>query len=151
MCHQSIGLIARHLEAAGFPTLGLTSARSITQAANPPRSVFVDLPLGHTAGPPNDAATQQRIIAEALQLGAAMTQPTDGEPGRIADLDLAWHDNAWKQNPLSWSRRQQDAGAAGSDAGDTRTGRSDQPQWQHESDKTAARGNLLHPDDDPVT
>lgn len=141
MCHQSIGLIARHLEAAGFPTLGLTSARSITEAANPPRSVFVDLPLGHTAGPPNDAVAQQRIIDGALRLGAAMTQPNEGEAGRIADLDLQWRNNAWKQNPLSWSRKQEDAGASGSDAGDTRTGRSDEPQWQRDEDKVAASGN----------
>lgn len=141
MCHQSIGLIARHLEAAGFPTLGLTSARSITEAANPPRSIFVDLPLGHTAGPPNDPAAQQRIIGDALRLGAAMTQPSDGEPGRIADLDLRWHDNSWKQNPLSWSRKLEDAGASGSDAGDTRTGRSDEPQWQLDEDESAASRN----------
>lgn len=138
MCHQSIGLIARHLEAAGFPTLGLTSARSITEAANPPRSIFVDLPLGHTAGPPNDPTTQQRIISEALRLGAAMTPPSDGEAGRIADLDLQWRDNAWKQNPLSWSRKQEDAGASGSDAGDTRTGRSAEPQWQLPEDEISA-------------
>lgn len=141
MCHQSIGLIARHLEAAGIPTLVLTSARSITEAANPPRAVFVDLPLGHTAGPPNDPATQQRIIDDALRLGAAMTRPADGESGRIVDLDLRWHDNAWKQNPMSWSRSQEDAGESGSDAGDTRAGRSDQPQWQRKEDEIAARAN----------
>lgn len=135
MCHQSIGLIARHLEAAGFPTLGLTSARSITEAANPPRSVFVDLPLGHTAGPPHDPDTQQRIIADVLHLGAAMTKPDDGEPGRLVDLDLRWHDNAWKQNPLSWSRQQEDAGESGMDAGDTRTIRSSEPQWQLDEDR----------------
>ena len=67
-----------------------------------------------------------------------MTQPAPGEPGRIADLDLQWHDNAWKQNPLSWSRRQEDAGTAGTDAGDTRTSRSDQPQWQLDEDELAA-------------
>lgn len=139
MCHQSIGLIARHLEAAGFPTLCLTSARSITEAANPPRSVFVDLPLGHTAGPPNDPATQERIIADAIRLGASMTQPDDGQPGRFADLDLRWHDNAWKHNPLSWSRRQESAGASGSDDGDTRTDRSSDPQWQSDADEIAAR------------
>lgn len=99
----------------------------------------MDLPLGHTAGPPNDPAAQQRIIADALELGAAMTRPSDGEPGRIVDLDLRWHDDAWKQNPLSWSRRKEAAGAAGSDSGDTRTNRSDEPQWQSSEDETAAR------------
>ncbi len=138
MCHQSIGLIARHLEAAGFPTISLTSARSITVAANPPRAVFVDLPLGHTAGPPNDEAMQHHIVTTAIDLGVAMTKPEPGDPGRIIDLDLRWHDNEWKENPLSWSRRQEDAGNSGGDAGDTRTGRSDQPQWQRAEDETAA-------------
>jgi len=138
VCHQSIGLIARHLEAAGFPTISLTSARSITAAANPPRAVFVDLPLGHTAGPPNDPAMQHHIVTTAIELGVAMTRPEPGAPGRIVDLELRWHDNEWKKNPMSWSRKQEDAGESGSDAGDTRSGRSDQPRWQRPEDKTAA-------------
>ncbi len=100
--------------------------------------MFVDLPLGHTAGPPNDPETQREIVTRALELGAAMTPPAPGEPGRIVDLDLRWHDDAWKANPLSWSRAQEDAGASGSDAGDTRTSRSDQPQWQDPDDEAAA-------------
>lgn len=100
--------------------------------------MLVDLPLGHTAGPPNDPVTQQRIIDDALRLGAAMTRPADGEPGHIATLDLRWHDAAWKQSPLSWSRRQEDAGESGHDAGDTRTSRSADPQWQLPDDETAA-------------
>ena len=67
-----------------------------------------------------------------------MTQPANGSPGIIVDLDLQWHDAAWKQNPLSWSRKQEAEGTAGSDAGDTRTGRSAEPQWQHLDDKIAA-------------
>jgi len=70
-----------------------------------------------------------------------MKRPSAGEPGRIADLDLRWHDNAWKKNPLSWSRRQENAGASGRDAGDTRTGRSAEPQWQHDEDRIASQQN----------
>ena len=132
MCHQSIGLIARHLEAAGFPTIGLTSARSITASANPPRSVFVDLPLGHTAGPPNDPEAQQAIVQQALREGAALTGPG------IVDLDFSWVTNDWKKSPLSWSRKQEDGGMSGEDAGDTRISRSAEPQWQLPSDATAA-------------
>lgn len=119
--------------------MGLTSARTITVSANPPRSVFVDLPLGHTAGPPNDPATQSRIIHRALDLAASMTEPKPGEPGRIVDLDLRWHHDAWKANPLSWSRAVEDAGTSGADEGDTRTGRSDAPQWQHPEDEATWR------------
>lgn len=138
MCHQSIGLIARHLEAAGYPTVCLTSARSITAAANPPRSVFVDLPLGHTAGPPNDPDVQRTIVEGALRLAAEMDRPEDGAPGRILDLPLRWHHDDWKSSPLSWSRRQEEAGDAGENAGDTRIPRSAEPQWQLPSDEAAA-------------
>jgi len=60
---------------------------------------------------------------------------------RIVDLDFQWVDNDWKSNPLSWSRRRQDAGTSGSDAGDTRTQRSPDPQWQTDSDRIAATKN----------
>lgn len=70
-----------------------------------------------------------------------MTQPDPGEPGRIVDLDLRWHDDDWKTAPLSWSRRQEDAGKSGSDAGDTRTGRSEEPQWQSPADQAAAHSS----------
>jgi hypothetical protein len=132
VCHQSIGLIARHLEAAGFPTIGLTSARTITAAANPPRAVFVDLPLGHTAGPPNDPESQRTIVTSALEAGAAMT-----EPG-IVDLPIRWKSSDWKKSPMSWSRAQEDAGAAGQYAGDTRIPRSADPQWQLPEDEERA-------------
>jgi len=137
VCHQSVGLIARHLEAAGIPTIGLTSARSITAAANPPRSVFVDAPLGHTAGPPDQPETQLHIVRSALELGAAMTTP-----GTIDELDLRWWHDDWKSAPLSWSRRRDGAsgpgGAAREPAGDSRTARSPAPQYQSDDDRLAA-------------
>jgi hypothetical protein len=100
--------------------------------------VFVDLPLGHTAGPPNDPEAQRTIVHSALEIGATMTAPSPGEPGRIVDLDLKWRDSAWKASPMSWSRRQESTGASGSDAGDTRIPRSDEPQWQNPEDEAAA-------------
>ncbi len=132
MCHQSVGLIARHLEAHGYPTIGFTSARTITESANPPRSVFVDFPLGHTTGPPNEPAVQRQILSDGLRRGLALT-----EPGFV-DLALRWDDDDWKADPLSWSRRQQDAGQSGKPAGDTRNDRSDQPKYQSQGDADAA-------------
>ncbi len=133
MCHQSVGLIARHLEAAGLPTLGFTSARTITASANPPRSVFLDLPLGHTTGPPNDAETQRRILVDGLTAGAAIA-----ETGTIVDLAYRWKDDDWKADPLSWSRKRQDRGETSSPAGDTRSGRSADPRYQTDDDRVAA-------------
>lgn len=133
MCHQSVGLIARHLEAAGVPTIGFTSARTITGSVNPPRSVFVDAPLGHTTGAPNDADGQRRLLVDGLTAGHAIA-----EPGTIVDLPYRWHDDAWRADPLSWSRRRQDAGEAGKPAGDTRSPRSEEPRYQTDDDRAAA-------------
>ncbi len=133
MCHQSVGLIGRHLEAAGFPTLGFTSAYSITASANQPRSVFLDVPLGHTTGGPNDPETQRSILRTGLQAGASMAAP-----GTIIDLPWRWRDDDWKADPLSWSRRRQDSGQTRKPAGDTRSGRSDEPRYQTDEDRAAA-------------
>ena len=133
MCHQSIGLIARTIEEAGIPTITFTSARSITERVNPPRSVFVDLPLGHTAGAPNDPVGQRQLLTDGLVAGFAMT-----EPGTIADLPFRWIDDDRKAAPLSWSRSAQDGGLSGTDAGDTRTTRSAEPFYYREDDRAAA-------------
>lgn len=137
MCHQSVGLIARHLEAAGIPTIGLTSARSITARTNPPRAVFVDAPLGHTSGPPGDSEMQLHIVRSALGAAAAMTAP-----GTIHDLDLRWHHDRWRAEPLSWSRsRDADTSPDAGDARpprDTRGRRDPNPVYQSASDRVAA-------------
>lgn len=136
MCHQSVGLIARHLEANGFPTIGFTSARTITASANQPRAVFVDLPLGHTVGLPGDREGQRRILSEGLAAASAIT-----EPGTIIDLPVRYVDDDWKAEPLSWSRKRQDGGATrpgASKGGDSRTARSESPVYQTPEDEAAA-------------
>lgn len=136
MCHQSVGLIARHLEANGFPTIGFSSARTITASANQPRTVFVDLPLGHTVGLPHDRDGQRRILTEGLTAAAAIT-----EPGTIIDLPVRYIDDDWKAEPLSWSRKRQDGGGTRPGApkgGDTRTARSETPVYQTPDDREAA-------------
>jgi hypothetical protein len=71
VCHQSVGLIAREVEAAGIPTLCMTSAYDITQAVNPPRAVFLNYPLGHQTGKPDDSANQRAIVLAALKASPA--------------------------------------------------------------------------------
>lgn len=133
MCHQSVGLIARTIEEAGVPTISFTSARSITKRVQPPRSVFIDLPLGHTAGAPNDPVGQRQLLTDGLVAGFALT-----EPGTIVDLPFRWIDDDWKAAPLSWSRAAQAGGTSGSSAGDTRTTRSSEPVYHDDSDREAA-------------
>ena len=61
-----MGLIAREIEARGIPTLSMTSALSITKAANPPRAAYLDFPLGHTAGKPHQPLLNRAIVRDAL-------------------------------------------------------------------------------------
>jgi D-proline reductase (dithiol) PrdB len=116
-----------------MPTVGFTSARSITASANQPRAVFVDLPLGHTTGVPGDPSGQRQLLRDGLAAAHAMT-----EPGTIVDLPYRYVDDRWKADPLSWSRKRQNAGKAGTPAGDTRTTRSAEPRYQNDDDRAAA-------------
>ena len=95
MCHQSVGLIAREVEAAGIPTLAMTSALDITRAVKPPRSVFVNFPLGHQTGKPHQSDLQRSIIRDALHALETIT-----EPGTIVTLPYVWDpdDDSWEDS-----------------------------------------------------
>lgn len=81
-----MGLVARVVEAAGIPTIVITSARDITGSVRPPRAVFVDYPLGHQTGLPLDAESQRAILRAAL---ATLVEAR--APGLIVDLPFRWH------------------------------------------------------------
>jgi hypothetical protein len=118
-----VGLIARHVEAAGIPTLCMTSALDITQAVNPPRAAFLDFPLGHTTGKPHQPELQRAILHEALDAFVSLTVP-----GSIKTLPFRWSaDNAWK-----------DTAQRGPD---DRRPRYDTPQYQNDEDRRRAETN----------
>ena len=88
-----MGLVARHLEANGIPTVTFSCARDITAAVLPPRSVFLDYPLGSTCGRPHDAANQRAVVLAALAL-----LERGRTAGEIADLPYVWSaDETWKR------------------------------------------------------
>lgn len=68
VCHQSVSLAARALEAAGIASVIMGCARDIVEYIGVPRLLFNNFPLGNAAGPPNDAAAQLRIAELALGL-----------------------------------------------------------------------------------
>ena len=68
MCHQTVSLVARHLEAHGIPTVVLGSARDIVEQCGVPRFVFTDFPLGNPCGKPGDTNMQRAIVGMALNL-----------------------------------------------------------------------------------
>jgi hypothetical protein len=85
-----VGLIARAIEETGIPTTSLSSAYDLTALVKPPRSFFVNYPLGHTAGKPFDREDQIAILKSALGRAGEIT-----EPGTIVELPLVWGDPAW--------------------------------------------------------
>ena len=125
-----MGLIAREIEGCGIPTLCLSSAESITRSVNPPRAVFTDFPLGHTAGKAGDPRLQDQILEAAL--GAFETMQT---PGSLLRLPFRWADNDdWKDGVMQ--PRTSDEG----EHRDERSERAAEPQYQCEADRRAAEG-----------
>ena len=124
-----MGLVARHLEAAGIPTLCMTSALDITNAMRPPRAAFLDYPLGYTTGKPREAELQRRIMVDALDAFTTMSSP-----GTVKKLPFRWsEDESWKERAFA--------------GGDDRLPRHDTPQYQCEEDRRLAEqvGSLSCP------
>ena len=63
-----MSLVARHLEAAGIPTLVIGSARDIVEECGVARFLFSDFPLGNPCGVPFDGEMQARILGYGLDL-----------------------------------------------------------------------------------
>ncbi len=73
------------IEEAGIPTVLVSTGRDLTQQVLPPRSVFVNFPMGNPFGRAHDVDTQKRILLSALRLAE-----TAREAGAILDLPLDW-------------------------------------------------------------
>jgi hypothetical protein len=72
-------------------TIYLGSCRCMMTRVKPPRAAFVNFPLGHQCGLPNDKAMQRAILKETLTiLTTAIT------PGEIVDLPYEWDE------PFGW-------------------------------------------------
>jgi hypothetical protein len=96
VCHQSMSLVARALEAAGVATVVMGAARDIVERCGVPRFLFSDVPLGNAAGLPWDAASQDATLAAALSLLETATGPrtTVANP-------IVWPAPNWKRGYLS--------------------------------------------------
>jgi hypothetical protein len=93
VCHQTVTLIARHLEANGIATVIMGCAKDIVERAGAPRFVFSDFPLGNGAGKPNDPASQSATLDLALEVLEMATEPlTEQSPQVWSD------DETWKQD-----------------------------------------------------
>ena len=94
VCHQSVSLAARSLEAAGIATVIMGAAQDIVEHVGVPRLLFSDLPLGHAAGPPDDPEAQYDTLLRALALITGA-----GGPRTTAVSPHGWPgDPNWKQD-----------------------------------------------------
>ena len=92
MCHQTVSLAARHLEANGIPTIVMGCAKDIVEYVGVPRFLFSDFPLGNPAGRPNDPQSQ----ALTLELALRVLETAPG-PRTTVQSPLRWSDNPdWK-------------------------------------------------------
>jgi hypothetical protein len=94
VCHQSLALVARHLEANGIATVVMGCAKDIVERAGVPRFLFSDFPLGNAAGRPNDVASQDLTLELALDLLEQTAQPRT-----TLQSPLRWSDDpSWKRD-----------------------------------------------------
>jgi len=115
-----VGLISRHAEATGIPTLCMSSALDVTESVNPPRAAFLDFPLGHTVGKPKDPLLQREILLDALDAFTSLTRP-----GSVKRLPFEFsEDTSWK--------------IAVEMSGDERLPRFETPQFQTDEDRIRA-------------
>lgn len=68
MCHQTVSLVARHLEENGIPTVVMAAARDIPEHVGVPRLLHTDFPLGSPCGEPHNGPQQKAILEYAFKL-----------------------------------------------------------------------------------
>ena len=75
VCHQTVALVARHLEAHGLPTVVMGAAKDVVEHCDVPRFCFSDFPLGNSAGKPFDPVSQAATASLALRVLEAAPGP----------------------------------------------------------------------------
>jgi D-proline reductase (dithiol) PrdB len=75
LCHQTLGIIARGIEASGIPTIMISVDRAAADLVRPPRAAYHEGELGCVAGQPNWKQHQLRILDETLRWIETFDQP----------------------------------------------------------------------------
>jgi D-proline reductase (dithiol) PrdB len=112
VCHQTIALVARHLEANGISTVVMGCAKDIVEHAAVPRFLFSDFPLGNSAGKPHDPGSQTFTLELALRVleAAPSPQTTVQSPLRWS-ADASWkrdYNNIAEMSPEELARRRRE-------------------------------------------
>jgi len=87
VCHQTLSLVARHLEANKIPTVIIGSALDVVEHCGVPRFYFTDFPLGNPCGHPWASDMQREIIRGALRLFESAKAPRT-----TVQAPFAWHE-----------------------------------------------------------
>ncbi len=110
----------------------MSSAYSITRSVNPPRAVYLDFPLGRTAGKANDKPLQRKIMIDTLSALDSIQVP-----GTIRELPYQWSDDdAWKDLVMRPDPNSSDG------HNDSRIERVATAQYQCDADRAAAEATL---------
>ena len=112
VCHQTVSLVARHLEANGISTVIMGCAKDIVEFAAVPRFLFSDFPLGNSAGKPHDVESQAFTLELALQLlESAIAPQTTLQSPLIWSEDASWkldYNNIERMPPEELARRRRE-------------------------------------------
>ena len=82
-----MGLVTRVVEAFGIPTVLVSTARDLSEQVKPPRTVFLNHPMGNTFGRKGDGNMQRAILTDALEMLHACKTPAT-----LKDLPYQWHE-----------------------------------------------------------
>jgi hypothetical protein len=112
VCHQSIALAARALEAAGISTVVMGCAKDIVEHVGVPRLLFSDFPLGNPAGRPKDKESQAATLSLALDvLESAPAARTTVQSPLVWSADPDWkldYQNLARMSPEEIAHRRAD-------------------------------------------
>jgi D-proline reductase (dithiol) PrdB len=95
VCHQTVSLVARHLEANGIPTVIIGSALDVVEHCGVARFYFTDFPLGNPCGHPWRPDMQRGIVRQALGLFETAKGPRTTVKAPFA----------WKEDGAVWRLR----------------------------------------------
>jgi D-proline reductase (dithiol) PrdB len=93
VCHQTVSLVARHLEENGIPTVVFGTAKDIVESCGVARFVFTDFPLGNSCGRSFEAEHQHEVI----ELGLSLLEHAQA-PRTTVQAPAVWSDDdTWKK------------------------------------------------------
>lgn len=80
-----MGLVCRVVEESGIATVCLSTAQDLTQQVRPPRSLFINFPMGNAFGKPFDVEMQTAILRHCLEMAGNCETP-----GELVNLPYVW-------------------------------------------------------------